>query len=984
MQDAVIKQCLEMSLSADRAAGKQAEEQLRLAEGQPGFSLILLSIVGDAAVSPGLRQAAAVFFKNQVKNRWDEGEEKPLSAEDKLKIKEGLLRLMVAVPPLVQRQLSEALAIVCAHDFPEKWPTLLPELVQQLGAATQARDWALDLGLLQTCNSIFMSYRHEFKSDALLTKLKYVLELLAAPLLQLAQALAAALEGSAADAAAAGKLLSCLEASTQVHLSLCSQDLPEFFEDHMREWMACFQALLQYQHPALAGDADDPPGPVELLHAAIVETLALYISKYEEEFQPFLPAFVQLVWQRLIATGAGPRYDPLATTSIKFLTSIATSVHYTLFSQGNALSDVCERIVLPNMKLVEGDEEMFEDDPTEYIRRDIEGSDADTRRRVCAELVRGLCRNYAAEVSAIFGRYVTSMLAEHAANPGANWKAKDVAIYLVTALSIRAGNTGALGATQTSGLVDIPDFFRTAILPELEGGAAKPDELPVLKADAIKFVATFRTQLDVDAYRRVLPLMPALLGAKSVVVHTYAAHALERVLTVKSGQPAAPGQSAPPKLPMADLAPHVQPLMASLFGVLKKPGSSENDYAMKAILRVATSAGGAQLAPLVGEVLSELKAILARVCANPSQPAFNHYLFEVVAALVRDTCAANAAAVDAFEAALFPPFQTVLQMDVAEFTPYVFQIFAQLLEARRGSLSGAYQELFSPLLVPAMWERRANVPALSRLLRAYASTRDAAVLHSLPQMLGIFQKLVASKATEGEGCALLAALFEAAPTGALAQYVPEIARIALTRWQHNRTRKYALALCHALGVLVCCHEGGGALLISSMDGLHPGTFGGFFPAVWLDHCGAQGGDAERHVCALALARLALDTPAFLQQEGLRALWPRTIEAAVGLLEREAVGGAGEEDGADDMPEEAGYSAAYARLHHAAEKSSTPCADVDVRAALATGLQRLSAAQPGQLMPLLNTYATSDQASGALRTHLGTYFQRAGIDPASVH
>lgn len=67
---------------------------------------------------------------------------------------------------------------------------------------------------------------------------------------------------------------------------------------------------------------------------------------------------------------------------------------------------------------------------------------------------------------------------------------------------------------------------------------------------------------------------------------------------------------------------------------------------------------------------------------------------------------------------LLPPFQFVLQSDVAEFTPYVFQILAQLLESR-ASLSPAYESLFPPLLMPSNWERPANIPALVRLICAY-------------------------------------------------------------------------------------------------------------------------------------------------------------------------------------------------------------------------------------------------------------------------
>ena len=61
--------------------------------------------------------------------------------------------------------------------------------------------------------------------------------------------------------------------------------------------------------------------------------------------------------------------------------------------------------------------------------------------------------------------------------------------------------------------------------------------------------------------------------------------------------------------------------------------------------------------------------------------------------------------------------------------PYVLQVLAQLLEARTG-LSPSYVTLFPPLLMPAMWERPGNIPALVRLLCAYmakgkAQVRDA-------------------------------------------------------------------------------------------------------------------------------------------------------------------------------------------------------------------------------------------------------------------
>ena len=78
------------------------------------------------------------------------------------------------------------------------------------------------------------------------------------------------------------------------------------------------------------------------------------------------------------------------TTAIKFLATVANSVHHGLFATDGVLQNVCEKIIAPNVQLLTQDEELFDDNPFEYVRRDVEGSDTDTRRRVSCELVRAL------------------------------------------------------------------------------------------------------------------------------------------------------------------------------------------------------------------------------------------------------------------------------------------------------------------------------------------------------------------------------------------------------------------------------------------------------------------------------------------------------------------------------------------------------------------------------------------------------------------
>lgn len=69
-----------------------------------------------------------------------------------------------------------------------------------------------------------------------------------------------------------------------------------------------------------------------------------------------------------------------------------------------------------------------------------------------------------AQVTQLFSGYVVAALQQYASNPGANWRAKDSAIYLVVALAVQ-GRTAAQDASATNQLVNIQDFFNQARCP---------------------------------------------------------------------------------------------------------------------------------------------------------------------------------------------------------------------------------------------------------------------------------------------------------------------------------------------------------------------------------------------------------------------------------------------------------------------------------------------------------------------------------------
>ncbi len=750
---AQLRELLQNTLAVDSNLRKNAENYIKSVESTQGFPLLLLNLITrlittNTSNDASIRQVASVLFKNLVKNKWQPEDEEELknaiAAGDKDIIKTHLVELMCTAPQDVQRQLAEAVTLISKYDFPDRWSNLLPQLTQKLAS----NDILITKGVMLTANSIMKRFRYVYRSDALYAEILICLDGFKAPLLEKYQQNDALISQFANSKPELAALLETQRLMTRIFFSLNWQDIPEFFEDNVVLWMTEFAKYLSYKNPLLLdNDETSEAGPVEKLQAAILENLNLYATKYEDVFEPFLPQFTQLVWKLLMEVGPQPKFDILATGAIKFLTSVSSKqMNVGIFTEP-ILRDIVEHIVVRNLTATEADEELFEDNPTDFIRKDMEGSDQDTRRRAAGELVRSLLKFFGPQISELCTSYIGAMLEQYRVCK--DWRAKDAALHLVLAVSVKSSSTTA-GAGELNPLVNIMDIFQTHILPEVQDESAHTRNNPIVTSDAIKMICIFRSHLQTPFLISLLPHIIRHLSSKHVVIQTYAALCIERFLTVKDRDPVTGEMKQ--RITKEHLAPFFEQLFGGLFRVLENPDLSENDYVMKCIMRMLVVVG-ADIAPVTELVLQHLTAALVRVCKNPVNPHYNHYLFESIAVLVRSVCGTGTSysegACSRFESLLFPPFQNVLAQDVAEFVPYVFQVLAQLLSSRpvNSGLSDAYRALFTPLLSPVMWERKGNVPALTELYVAYISRGMAEIVagNNLTGVLGVFQKLLASR-----------------------------------------------------------------------------------------------------------------------------------------------------------------------------------------------------------------------------------------------
>jgi exportin-2 (importin alpha re-exporter) len=254
-----------------------------------------------------------------------------------------------------------------------------------------------------------------------------------------------------------------------------------------------------------------------------------------------------------------------------------------------------------------------------------------------------------------------------------------------------------------------------------------------------------------------------LLGSNATVVQSYAAICIDRFLLLRH-------PDGSPRLPPAALSSLLGEAFNALFTDLAQPGNKENPYLMRAVMRIVNTAK-LDIVPVAQTALNAVCNKLAEIYRNPSNPHFTHYLFETMASILDVLIKTqNYEYIEGAEKILMPAFNTIVDEDIVDLAPYMFQIVAQLVEAHKSApdaLVQRYGGLYKKFLMPQWWLRHGNVPALTRLFRAFIQFAPEFVnSQGINPVLGIFQKLVASKTLDKFGMHILTDIIRFMP------YVP--------------------------------------------------------------------------------------------------------------------------------------------------------------------------------------------------------------------
>jgi len=283
----------------------------------------------------------------------------------------------------------------------------------------------------------------------------------------------------------------------------------------------------------------------------------------------------------------------------------------------------------------------------------------------------------------------------------------------------------------------------------------------------------------------------------------------------------------------------------------------------------------------------------------------------------------------------------------------------------------SYMALFPCFLVPVLWDRPGNIPALVKLLQAYirVGANQVASDGNLRQLLGVFQKLIITRQNDHEGFYLLNTIVEYAGWNNIQPFSDGVLRCLFARLSSNKTIKFVKGLIVFLSLYVI--KFGATTLIAAVDAIQSDLFGMLTERILTVDSQKVSGGIERKICCVGFTKLLTDCPDLFVVGKYSRFWLKLLRSVAEIMELP------EEDATDDeyfinVEETPGYTAAYSQLAFATRPEIDPTGVDDAKKYLISSLEKLNLNRP---MCIQNLFQGVDEPTRAFAL---PYFNAAGI------
>ncbi|KAH0483219.1 MAG: uncharacterized protein KVP18_001013 [Porospora cf. gigantea A] len=689
-------------------------QQLEQLSRNPEFYEAMIAVVSDPRRSLDVRLACAIHIKRRVEAVWDmEGGELAFSEHTRHLIKSGLLALRMECPDALAPQVAAALEYISGADFPHRWPELIP-CVQQNASSTDVRRI---MGALDVLDSVLLKFREFTRSSRTLSQQELVLECTQDMLKLLFVNSVRKLLEDGPDRQAWSEIFYL---ASSVFYSLNSLEMTEFFEENVKVFFEGFVAVLSIR------------GLEEKLYLQVLQNITLYANCYQEQLDPFLFDSVRATMDFLSHLTDDRVHDSVACSGLQLLSSVAL----TRWQSGDPFQNVEQLFgfIFRNACLRDSDFEEFKLDPLDFVKWDYENADSGSRRGAVLTLVKNLNKHDARTKE--LESFVSKLLCGE--SPLNYDVKKDAAATLITAMAVKTENRA--GVVETYPSVDLLNAFKTVLLDDFV--APDVNAKLVVKAAGLKFLSTFRNQLPDAVIAELLPHVLKHIDSQCVVVHTYAAWCLQRILTAREPVLVENVKVYSGRLRFTNVPQLIQVVPRLLALVDASNLADDNVLVARAFLTVLKALPN--LLDCLLSVLEKMVGVVNSRLQSNGDPHFIHYVFETVSFLVQKACDQPALSQQVESTVLCTLTRIILNLESNDFTAYCFQLLSIMVGTCASPKSGeTYNQLFAYILDAKRWsEHWQHVPAMVHLLIAFFCRREALpTLNIGSHMISILERM---------------------------------------------------------------------------------------------------------------------------------------------------------------------------------------------------------------------------------------------------
>ena len=706
-----ISAVFQKTLSQDKSDREKSEQFLSQIKMDVNTLTTFFSYILNKSENIALRVSACIFLKNYILDYFYDSSYNAILNKNKIMdestknyFKENILELMLNAESDLLPHIIEMVKIIVqgANGYLIIWP----KLMDFIGDILNKHDSSKSRHIYNLITKIIKRYHIESKSDSLFREIIYTMDKICKPMtddsINIIKYFNSYNNNNNDEV-----MLQCLQMMNKImsiFYSLNYQDFPEFFEDHLNEWITILNDTLLL--PNKTGEINNNINPS--LHGLILKVKAktlkninLYYSNYYEDIEKYAQDLCGTVWTLMCKSKTiSDNYSKLMKELLDFFKSgfQMGKINNLKIEQ---LNQIFEYIILPNLSISSQEREDFQENPVEFLKIEFEEYDMNSNKYFSINLLQIINNNFPDVNKMIISPKIIQLLNEYNSDKSKNWNKKLLAINLLFASCIKtfAQRFGVTELNPQSSFNDIDNLINEIFIKEFQDYKSPI----IIQVYSLKFLSTFRLQItDKNKLGQIILMLIDILNKCGEITQNACLLCLDLIINMKDLQTR---KSSTIEIINNDNI--FNNLISSLLSFISK---NTNIFAMRCFFRALKLTQDQKLQSLAESINTSMDAILKLIIKNPQNDEFNFYFFETCALIMKKfeikniNNTSDLSLIKNFQNTLQNDLNLILQNNITDILGYSFQLFAFYLYLTNDN-NEFYQNILNNILTnDKMWD----------------------------------------------------------------------------------------------------------------------------------------------------------------------------------------------------------------------------------------------------------------------------------------